>query len=84
VPVRPAHGSSDQTLVRDLRASVAAYERELLEAALTAQRHNQRATAARLGLTYDQLRHLLRKHDLPAGRPPPADDRSGASSRKAG
>jgi psp operon transcriptional activator len=27
-------------------------------------RHNQRRTAAALGLTYDQLRHCLRKHGL--------------------
>jgi psp operon transcriptional activator len=83
-PVRPDHGSPGHAVVRDLRASITAYERELLEAALTAQRHNQRATAARLGLTYDQLRHLLRKHDLLAGRRPPANDRPGASSRTAG
>ena len=36
--------------------------------ALAACRHNQRATAARLGLSYDQLRNQLRKHDLLGGR----------------
>ena len=48
----------------DLRAAVHAYERQLLEAALVRHRHNQRATAKALGLTYDQLRHCLKKHGL--------------------
>jgi psp operon transcriptional activator len=43
---------------------VAAFERRLLEAALARNRHNQRATAAELELSYDQLRHQLRKHRL--------------------
>ncbi len=50
--------------VRDLRAAVAAYERGLIEQALMRHRHNQRATAAALGLSYDQLRHCLRKYGL--------------------
>ncbi len=48
----------------DFLARVAAYEKRLLAAALAAQRFHQRRTAAALGLTYDQLRHYLRKHDL--------------------
>lgn len=48
----------------DLRGAVAAYERALIDRALQAHRHNQRATAAALGLSYDQLRHALRKHGL--------------------
>jgi psp operon transcriptional activator len=48
----------------DYRATVATFERQLLEAALAACRHNQRATASHLGLTYDQLRNQLRKHGL--------------------
>jgi psp operon transcriptional activator len=46
------------------RAAVLAYERSLLEAALERCRYNQRATAQALGLSYDQLRHALRRHDL--------------------
>jgi psp operon transcriptional activator len=49
---------------RDFRAATAAHERALLEQALTRNRHHQRATAADLGLSYDQLRHQLRKHKL--------------------
>ena len=48
----------------DLRSAVAAYEKQILEAALDRHRHNQRRTAAALGLSYDQLRHALRRHDL--------------------
>ncbi|WP_420139039.1 helix-turn-helix domain-containing protein, partial [Sphingomonas sp.] len=48
----------------DLRAACHSYERKLLEAALARCRFNQRATAAALKLTYDQLRHALRRHDL--------------------
>jgi len=48
----------------NFRDTVSAFERDLLERALTHHRHNQRATAAALELTYDQLRHCLRKHGM--------------------
>jgi psp operon transcriptional activator len=48
----------------DLRAAVADYERSLLQQALAANRFNQRATAAALNLSYDQLRHALKRHKL--------------------
>jgi psp operon transcriptional activator len=48
----------------DFRGAVAAYERRLLEDALQRNRFNQRATAAALGLSYDQLRHALKRHKL--------------------
>jgi psp operon transcriptional activator len=60
-PVPAAQPSSD---CDDLRAAVHAYERQLLEAALARSRYNQRATATALKLSYDQLRHALRRHDL--------------------
>ncbi len=49
----------------DLRGAVAQYERGLIEAALRRNRFNQRATAAALGLSYDQLRHAMKRHKLP-------------------
>jgi psp operon transcriptional activator len=67
-PTRAEPASLDHLESRNFRASVMAYERGLLEAALAAHRHNQRATAARLGLYYDQLRNLQRKHGLLTGR----------------
>ncbi len=48
----------------DFRGSVAAYERQLLEDGLARNRFNQRATALALGLSYDQLRHALKRHKL--------------------
>ncbi|WP_353197961.1 phage shock protein operon transcriptional activator [Sandarakinorhabdus sp.] len=50
--------------ITDLRGAVAAYEKQILECALDKHRHNQRRTAAGLGLSYDQLRHALKRHDL--------------------
>lgn len=48
----------------DFKSRVARFERELLAKSLAEHRFNQRATAEALGLTYDQLRHALRRHDL--------------------
>ena len=48
----------------DFKSLVARFERELLARALRDNRYNQRQTADALGLTYDQLRHALRRHDL--------------------
>lgn len=56
-----AEGAPD---VSDLRSAVLAHERKLLEAALAQHRHNQRATAKALNLSYDQLRHCLKRHGL--------------------
>lgn len=47
-----------------LDQALAVHERALLTRALEETRHNQRRAAARLGLSYDQLRHRLRKHGL--------------------
>ena len=52
------------TQTGDLRSAVNAYERALLEDALARSRFNQRATATALGLSYDQLRHALKRHKL--------------------
>jgi len=58
--------SSGQPL--DFRAVVAGVERRLLAEALAACRHNQRAAARHLGLSYDQFRNGLRKHGLATPR----------------
>jgi psp operon transcriptional activator len=50
--------------VTDLRAAVDAHERLIVEQALGRHRWNQRQTAAALGLTYDQLRHCMKKHGI--------------------
>ena len=48
----------------DLRAAVDAHERAIVEHALGKHRWNQRQTAKALGLSYDQLRHAIKKHCL--------------------
>ncbi|WP_374293972.1 phage shock protein operon transcriptional activator [Sphingomonas sp.] len=48
----------------DFKSRVARFERELLAKSLADNRFNQRTTADALGLSYDQLRHALRRHDL--------------------
>ncbi|MGL5839356.1 MAG: phage shock protein operon transcriptional activator [Sphingorhabdus sp.] len=50
--------------VGDFRATTEAFEKALLEQALAQHRYNQRQTAKALNLSYDQLRHSLKKHDL--------------------
>ena len=39
-------------------------KRFILAAALARCRHNQRATATALALSYDQLRHALKRHNM--------------------
>ncbi|MEO8455158.1 MAG: phage shock protein operon transcriptional activator [Sphingomicrobium sp.] len=62
----PLHlvSSAPPPSTNDFRSAVSAYERQLLEDALRRNRFNQRATAAALGLSYDQLRHALKRHKL--------------------
>jgi psp operon transcriptional activator len=50
----------------DFRIAVAEYEKAILAAALERCRWNQRAAAAALSMTYDQLRHALKRHQLQA------------------
>ncbi|MGK2908969.1 MAG: phage shock protein operon transcriptional activator [Sphingobium sp.] len=50
--------------ISDLRAAMDAHEISILRAALSRNRYNQRVTAKGLGLSYDQLRHCLKKHGL--------------------
>jgi psp operon transcriptional activator len=60
LPAAPA----ELDTVDDLRAAVDLHERAILEHALGKHRWNQRQTAKALGLTYDQLRHCIKKHGL--------------------
>lgn len=50
--------------VDDLKAAVDSHEKAILEHALGKHRWNQRQTAKALGLSYDQLRHAIKKHGL--------------------
>jgi psp operon transcriptional activator len=60
----PAPARADYDSVEDLRNAVEAHERAILLHHLGRNRWNQRQTAKALGLTYDQLRHCIRKHGL--------------------
>lgn len=63
--------------VVDFHTRVALLEVELLRAALTKNGYNQRRAATALGLSYDQMRGLVRKHHLTdqAGRKKPGRSR---------
>jgi psp operon transcriptional activator len=60
----PAFPAIDFDQVDDLRAAVDGHERAIVEHALGKHRWNQRQTAKALGLSYDQLRHCIKKHGL--------------------
>ena len=67
--VAPPHASAassafDPQGCADLRLAVAEYEKAILAAALERCRWNQRAAAAALQLSYDQLRHAMKRHRL--------------------
>jgi psp operon transcriptional activator len=64
VPLHLVEAAAPPETVDDFRSAVATYERALLEDALRRNRYNQRATASALGLSYDQLRHALKRHKL--------------------
>jgi psp operon transcriptional activator len=48
----------------DFRLAIAEYEKAILAAALEKCRWNQRAAAAALSLSYDQLRHAMKRHQM--------------------
>jgi psp operon transcriptional activator len=48
----------------DFNTRIEKMEKQLLREALRENGHNQRRTAAALGLSYDQLRGMVRKYQL--------------------
>lgn len=60
----PPSPQTPEPLPRDFAAHMAEVERRYLLAALGQHGHNQRRTAQALGLSYDQIRGLVRKHKL--------------------
>src|SRR5690606_3321421 len=79
----PGHHADVDPLPLDYRAVVSRFEQRLLARALAAADGNRRVAAESLALSYDQLRGLLRKHDIGgpgrAGRPPGKAGESGKS-----
>jgi psp operon transcriptional activator len=51
----------------DYKTRLARFEYEMLQTAMAENRFNQRGTAEALGLSYDQLRHALKRHGLISG-----------------
>ena len=70
-PVTPADAAPLPSAegVEDFRDAVTAFERRILEDALARNRYNQKATATALNLSYDQLRHALKRHELLNAQP---------------
>ncbi|HMO74934.1 MAG TPA: phage shock protein operon transcriptional activator [Sphingopyxis sp.] len=60
----PAPAAPPSGPVADLRAAVDAYERQILSDTMARCRYNQKIAAEALGLSYDQIRHALKKHGL--------------------
>lgn len=65
-PSPSATVAPDIPLPTDWMQHMSAYEAALLHKLLAAARYNQRTAAQMVGLSYDQLRGLLRKHGLRA------------------
>jgi psp operon transcriptional activator len=64
ITISQGPGGYDPGSCADFRLAVAEYEKAILAAALERCRWNQRAAASALQLSYDQLRHALKRHDL--------------------
>ena len=47
-----------------MRSAVDAYEKQILSDTMARCRFNQKVAAEALGLSYDQIRHALKKHGL--------------------
>uniref|UniRef100_UPI003F55542D helix-turn-helix domain-containing protein n=2 Tax=Enterobacteriaceae TaxID=543 RepID=UPI003F55542D len=63
-PPAAAEKAPGTTLPLDLRAFQQEQEKSLLERSLEQAKYNQKQAAELLGLTYHQLRALLKKHQL--------------------
>ena len=72
LPDASAQAGYDPGNCADFRLAVAEYEKAILAAALERCRWNQRAAAAALSMSYDQLRHAMRRHQLQGASSSPA------------
>ena len=63
-PETPSRNDLNSELPGDLRAALEQQEASWLEQALDQTANNQKQAAALLGLSYDQIRGLMRKHGL--------------------
>lgn len=65
VAAAPSRATPSGALPADFKEAVDAFEKDLLQRALERCQFKRTATAKAIGLTYHQLRGLLRKHGLP-------------------
>jgi len=63
-PLTATPAAADLAVPNDFRSAVAAFERQMLRRALERTQFKQTLAAKLLGLSYHQLRSLLRKHGL--------------------
>ena len=63
-PADKPHSAASPVLPLDLRQFQQTQEKQLLEQSLRAAKYNQKRAAELLGLTYHQLRALLKKHQM--------------------
>ena len=68
-PDIPIPQEMSTTLPLDLRSTLRDYEIALVTRAMTESKHNQRKAAKLLGLTYHQLRGVIKKYDLLSSTP---------------
>ena len=64
LPEKPSTNALNSELPKNLRAALEQQEASWLEQALDQTANNQKQAAALLGLSYDQIRGLMRKHGL--------------------
>lgn len=70
-PLAAAPAAAEQAIPADFRSAVANFERQVLRRALERAQFKQTLAAKLLGLSYHQLRSLLRKHGMAkAGQDP--------------
>ena len=62
--IEPSDGISKTEEAHDFQTRIQRFEVQLLRSALEENGHNQRRTAAALGLTYNQMRGAVRKYNL--------------------
>ncbi|MGE9550091.1 phage shock protein operon transcriptional activator [Erwinia amylovora] len=74
VATKSSQGDALPVLPLDLRRWQNQQEKDLLDKSLQQARFNQRRAAELLGVTYHQLRAMMKKHDVDVKSDPAADD----------
>jgi psp operon transcriptional activator len=62
--LQPVAREEPQSIEEDFHARIQRVKEQLLRESLKRNGHNQRRTAAALGLSYDQMRGMMRKYKI--------------------